>query len=101
MTKNKKVVWRVIGTDGSLYAEGTLGQEEMGTMDYVYAPQGGYDAQQSRSVAQSQTFTPDSGNIYQKQFAHFDSLLLEGNTCYDNARQALQIQQLCDKIYGN
>lgn len=90
----------IYGTDGSLYAEGTLGQEEVGTMSYVYSPQGSYDAQQSRSVAQSQTFTPESGNIYQKQFAHFDSLILEGKTCYDNARKALHIQKLCDGIYG-
>ena len=89
----------IYGTEGSICAEGTLGQEEVGNMSYVYSPQGSYDAQQSRSVAQSQTFAAEGANIYQKQFAYFNSLIAEGKTCYDNALTALHIQQLCDRIY--
>ena len=90
----------IYGTAGSIYAEGTLGQEEVGTMRFIYSPQGGYDAQQSRAVAEPQTFTGAGGNIYQKQFAAFNQLILNGNTCYTNARTAQYIQDLCDRIYG-
>ena len=90
----------IYGTAGSIYAEGTLGQEEVGTMRFVYSPQGSYDAQQSRAVAEPQTFTGAGGNIYQKQFAAFNQLIQDGNTCYTNARTAQYIQDLCDRIYG-
>ncbi len=90
----------IYGTTGSLYAEGTLGQEEVGTMRYVYSPQGSYDAQQSRTVAEHQTFTGTGSNLYQKQFTAFNNAVLDGTPCYDNAQTALHIQRLCDKIYG-
>lgn len=90
----------IYGTDGSIYAEGTLGQEEVGTMQFVYSPQGSYDALQSRTVTEPQIFTGAGENIYQKQFASFNKLLLAGETCYTNARAALYIQKLCDQIYG-
>lgn len=90
----------IYGTAGSICAEGTLGQEEAGTMRFIYSPQGSYDAQQARTVAEPQTFTGAGGNIYQKQFAAFNELLLAGKTCYNNARTAQYIQTLCDRIYG-
>lgn len=90
----------IYGTTGSIYAEGTLGQEEVGTMQFVYSPQGGYDAQQSRVVAEAQTFVGEGANIYQKQFAAFNKILRSGKPCYDNARTAQYIQELCDRIYG-
>ena len=91
----------VYGTDGSLYAEATLSQEETGRMKYIYAPQGAYDAQQSRSVTKAKVYYGKKGNIYTKQFRAFRDLILRGKPDYANARQALQIQQLCDGIYGD
>ena len=37
----------VYGTDGSLYAKGSLTQDETGKMKYIYAPQDAYEAQQN------------------------------------------------------
>lgn len=88
----------IYGTAGSLYAEGTLGQEETGTMKFIYAPQGGYEAQQSRKVSEPQLFTGAGTNIYAKQFAAF-TRLLQGAPDYTNAEQAIRIQRLCDRIY--
>lgn len=89
----------IYGTDGSIYAVGTLGQEEAGTMQFIYAPQRSYDAQQVRAVTEPQTFAGAGGNIYQKQFAAFNALL-NSKPCYDNPRTAQYIQKLCDQIYG-
>ena len=87
------------GSEGSLYAEGTLAQEEVGKMKYIYAPQGAYDAQQARLVTKAKTYYGKKGNIYTKQFQAFRALVTGGKPDYANARQALQIQQLCDGIY--
>ncbi len=87
------------GTDGSVFAEGTLGQEESGVLKFVYAPQGGYEARQNRTVAKPEMFCGEGANIYLKQYAAFNALLLTEKTDYSNAEQALKIQKLCDKIY--
>ena len=91
----------VYGTDGSLYAEATLSQEETGKMKYIYAPQGAYEAQQNRVVAKATTYYGKKGNMYCKQFRAFDQLLLSGKPDYTGAERALHIQKLCDEIYKN
>ena len=98
---NDDLTLEVYGTDGSLYAEATLSQEETGKMKYIYAPQGAYDAQQSRSVTKAKTYYGKKGNIYTKQFRAFRDLVRKGQPDYANAQQALHIQKLCDKIYSN
>lgn len=91
----------IYGTEGSIYAEGTLSQEEKGKLKYIYSPQGKYEAQQSRLVTRAQNYYGKGGNIYTKQFKAFNALVAEGKTDYANARQALKIQKLCDEIYAN
>ena len=89
----------VYGTDGSLYAEGSLSQEETGKMKYIYAPQGAYEAQQNRVVAKAKNYYGKKGNIYCKQFKAFNAILAKGKPDYANAEAALHIQKLCDEIY--
>lgn len=91
----------ILGTAGSLIAEGTLGQEEKGSLKYVYAPQGGYEAQQSRSTAEAREYFGEETNIYLKQFDAFDKILDTGVCDYTNADRALKVQSLCDEIYQN
>ena len=81
----------IYGTEGSIYAEGTLGQDDVGTMYFIRSPQGRYDAQQSRTAVQSLVFEAEGSNIYEKQFASFSRLVAEGKTCYDNPLMALRI----------
>ena len=88
----------IYGTTGSIFAEGTLGQEETGSLKFVYAPQGNYEAQQSRKVNDPQMFYGVGDNIYLKQFTVFNQLM-RTTPDYSNAEQAVRIQQLCDKIY--
>lgn len=88
----------ILGTAGSLVAEGTLGQEENGVLRYIYAPQGRYEAQQSRSVAEAKEYTGEGSNIYLKQFKAFNEMLTLDDD-YSNAERALKIQAVCDQIY--
>lgn len=90
----------IYGTKGSIYAEGTLGQEETGKLKYLYSPQGDYEAKQSRTVTKPQVFYGKRGNVYLKQFKAFSKLVLNGTPDYQNAERALEIQGICDSIYG-
>lgn len=91
----------IYGTEGSIYAEGTLSQEETGKLKYIYSPQGVYEAQQNRVVTKAKAYYGKHGNIYSKQFKAFNALVANGKTDYANAKQALRIQKLCDEIYAN
>lgn len=91
----------IYGTEGSIYAEGTLSQEESGKLKYIHSPQGAYEAQQTRTVTKAKTYYSKRGNIYGKQFKAFNALVADGKTDYTNAEQALHIQKLCDDIYAN
>ena len=89
----------IYGTAGSIVTEGTLSQEEVGRMKYIYSPQGDYEAQQNRISGKAQTYYGKGGNMYTKQFAAFGKLILNGKTDYTNAERALRIQELCDEMY--
>ncbi len=89
----------IYGTEGSLVTEGTLSQEEVGTMKYIYSPQGKYEAQQERVLSESKVFEGEGGNMYLKQFKAFGDILASGKCDYTNAERAYKIQALCDKIY--
>ena len=90
----------IYGTEGSIFAEGTLAQEEGGKLKYIYSPQGAYEAQQNRVVTKAKNYYGKHGNIYTKQFKVFADLVAAGKTDYSNAQQALHIQKLCDDIYA-
>ena len=89
------------GTAGSLIAEGTLGQEEVGKMKFIYSPQGDYEAAQVRTSTKPKLYYGKGGNIYTKQFQKFNKLLKRKNPDYSSAKEAILIQKLCDKIYEN
>ena len=91
----------IYGTSGSIIAEGTLGQEEVGKMKFIYAPQGSYEAAQVRTSTKPKLYSGKRGNIYTKQFQKFNKLLKRKNPDYSSAREAIKIQKLCDEIYGN
>lgn len=93
--------FELYGTKGSLYAEGTLGQAEVGKLKHIYAPQAGYDAMQNKDMRKSSCYYGKGKNIYGKQFAAFNKILLSGKTDYTNATLATDIQKLCDDIYKN
>ncbi len=89
----------IYGSKGYVICKGTLGQEEVGTLSYLYSPQGDYVAQQNRIVEKPKKYKGAKGNLYLKQIQHFCKLLNKGKNEYFYAKRAVQVQQVVDKIY--
>ncbi len=89
----------VYGTAGCMSAKGTLGQEDGGQLSHLYAPQGEYDAAQQRTTNEAVTYTAAGDNLYTKQIAAFRCAAQQGVPAYGNARQAVNVQTLVEKIY--
>ena len=90
----------IYGTDGCLNAKGTLSQEDVGTLSHVYAPQGAYEAQQTRGQTQTVTeYDADGNNLYTEQVAAFRQEVESGSPTYEGATRAAHIQALVESIY--
>ncbi len=90
----------IYGSDGYIICRGTLGQEEIGKMSYLYAPQGAYDAAQSRTVSKPRNFNGAKGDIYLKQLQDFTKKRNNKRHSYFYADRAVHIQELVDKVYS-
>ena len=88
------------GTKGYLQAKATLGQEEVGTLTHLYAPQGGYDAAQSRVTREPVVYTPEGKNLYEYQLRVFRETVTSGTPDYFYAERAVQVQAVVDEIYN-
>ncbi len=89
----------VYGTKGYIICKGTLGQEETGKLEYLFSPQGDYEAQQSRVVYKPKKFNGKKGNIYLKQLQDFCKQL-NNKISYATADKAVNVQKIVDKIYS-
>ncbi len=91
----------IYGTKGNVICNGTLAQEEVGRMSYLYAPQGDYDAAQSRTEATAEEYEGANGNIYLKQIQAFCALIESGKFDYSNVEKAVHVQKIVEQIYEN
>ncbi len=89
------------GSKGYAICKGTLGQEETGTLSYLYAPQGDYSAMQNRTVDEPIKFTGGGEDLYKKQLALFVETVQSGKPNYFYADRAVHVQEIIDKIYQN
>lgn len=92
--------FEVYGTRGYAVCNGTLAQEEIGTLSYLYAPQDDYSAQQNRVYDKPEIFYGGKGNLYLKQISDFVCLIISGKTDYTHAERAVHVQQLIDAVYA-
>ena len=69
-------------------------------MSYLYAPQGDYDAAQSRVTQEPQVFSGEKGNLYLKQIANFCEHINNNDIDYSYADEAVHVQEIIDKIYN-
>ena len=90
----------IYGTKGYMICNNTLAQDDVGTMAYLYAPQGDYDAMQEHAIIKPKKFRASGKNIYAKQLAEFSKHVLAGKPNYKYAKRAVHIQALCDKMYA-
>lgn len=90
------------GTKGSMIAVGTLGQEEAGEVELlVTGDDMGYDAQQSRSIAEPQKLKVEFGNMYTKEIEAFANAVITDTEPPVNGRNTILVQKVIDAIYKN
>ncbi len=90
----------IYGDGGYVICDGTLGQEEKGTLFYLHAPQADYSAIQSRTAAKPLKFVAGGGDLYLKQLNDFTACVDAPGYDYFYADRAVRIQQIVDKIYA-
>lgn len=89
----------IYGTKGYIICSGTLAQEEVGTLSYLYSPQGDYDSAQSRTETKPRKFKGKNGNLYLKQINDFCKQINSGKINYRYAEKAVHVQGLVDRFY--
>lgn len=87
------------GTKGSIFAEGTLGQEESGEVKVIISDQAGYDAAQTRGETKSSTLTCELGNMYTKEIDAFSDSILNGTEVEVPMADAVHVQRVVEAAY--
>ena len=91
----------IYGTKGYMICNNTLAQDDVGTMAYLYAPQGDYAAAQERVVPTPVVYNGEEGNLYTKQVKAFRQIVESGKPDYFYADRAVQVQKVVDMVYDN
>lgn len=91
----------VYGTKGSIIADGTLGQEEVGSTKVSFAEEAGYDAMQNRGKVNSYFLEPASGNMYTKEIEAFSNAILEGTDPPVNIEDGILVQEIVGAAYAS
>lgn len=91
----------IYGTEGYVRLNGTIGQEEVGTLSYLYAPIENYSAIQSRSIKKPKKYNGAKGDLYLKQIVGFRTMIESGALTYENAEKAVHVQNIVERIYAD
>ena len=90
----------IYGTEGSVFAEGTISQVEGGNVRVtICGNQGGYDAAQNREPAQSYIMEAELGNMYTKEVEGFGNAILNDTVPPVTAEDAIFVQKLIESAY--
>lgn len=88
------------GSQGSILAEGTIGQGEAGQMVGRFAAGSqGYDAQQARDAGGGTPLAPEPVNMYRAEIEAFSQAVVDGAAPPVGAAAALRIQRLLAACY--
>lgn len=90
----------IYGTEGSVFAEGTISQVEGGNVRVtICGNQGGYDAAQNREPTNSYTMEAELGNMYTKEIEGFGNAVLDDTVPPITADDAINVQKLIEAAY--
>jgi len=89
----------IYGTKGSVIADGTLAQEEVGSVKVSLADMTGYDAMQKREEANSFYLESASGNMYTKEIESFSDSLLNGTGLLVSIEDGIWVQEIAEAAY--
>ncbi|MFB3789262.1 MAG: Gfo/Idh/MocA family protein [bacterium] len=97
---SSKNVLELYGSNGSILAQGTIGQSSGGGMTaYLPDETAGYDARQSRPMSQGTPITAGPENIYQSEIEEFSQAVLENREPRINAAIGWQNQKVISACY--
>lgn len=90
----------IYGTAGSLRADGTLAQEEVGTVSVIRSDSGkGYEAAQTRKGNSAEVINVPTGNMYTKEVERFGNAIMTGAPSPVEAQDAIYVQKICEAAY--
>ncbi len=90
----------IYGTEGSIFAEGTIGQVEGGNVRVtICGNQGAYNAAQDRQPTQSYIMEAELGNMYTKEIEGFGKAILEDTMPPITAQDAIFVQKIIEAAY--
>ncbi len=90
----------IYGTAGSLRADGTLAQEEVGTVQVLRSDAAkGYDAAQTRTGNVSSYIDVPTGNMYTKEVERFGEAILSDTPVPVPAQDAIYVQRVMEAAY--
>ncbi len=90
----------IYGTKGSIRADGTLGQEEVGTVQVFRSDDTkGYDAAQERIEIVPMEINVPTGNMYTKEVTYFGEAILNGTPSPASAEDAIFVQKIVEAAY--
>ncbi|MBR5587117.1 MAG: Gfo/Idh/MocA family oxidoreductase [Clostridia bacterium] len=90
----------IYGTQGSIFAEGTIGQVEGGNVKVtICGDQGAYNAAQDRAGAESYVMSAQLGNMYTKEIEAFGNCIIEDFAEPISAEDAIFDQKIVEAAY--
>lgn len=90
----------IYGTKGSIRADGTLAQEEVGTMQVFHSDDSkGYDPKQERIEIVPMEVNVPTGNMYTKEVERFGNAILNNTASPVPAEEAIFVQKITEAAY--
>lgn len=99
--ESSKNILELYGSQGSILARGTVGQDPAGEMTaYLKKSAAGYDAQQARTEERGGlTIAPEPVNTYRAEIEEFSAAVIEGRELRYGAEIGLQNQKVMAACY--
>ena len=89
----------ILGTKGSLIAEGTVGQEDVGVLKCVFCEQGDYDANQIRKDVEIIEYAAEGVNLYEREISSFANSVINGIDVMVPMESAAHVQRSIEAAY--
>lgn len=87
------------GTKGSVFAEGTMGQEDGGRVEIIVSDETEYDANQTRDAVEPLKVDVEFGNMYTREIESFSDSILNGTPINVPIEDAVHIQSVIEAAY--
>ena len=87
------------GSNGSILAQGTIGQGDNGEVAAFLESEGDYDPRQARPASGGFVIAPPPVNMYRAEIEAFSQALLDGRDTKESALRGLRSQTILEACY--